>query len=573
MSATSQSLESVIFTGELGHRSPRAPNYQAENRALTMLARELTHSPDSVLQRLVESAAELCRAGSAGISLIEEEKGRKIFRWRAIAGQFAKNLLGTTPRDFSPCGVVVDRNAVELFSRPGLHYPYLDEVNPRISEALLAPFALGGERIGTVWVITHDDNRKFDSEDARVLESLAHFASAAYQVLLSLQAAKEADRGKDEFLAILSHELRSPLSSISMWIQTLLSRDLDQARRRQALVAIERASKLQARMVDDLMDSSSIVAAKLSVELEPTDLSLIVKRAVDTAGDAASEKKIDTKCIVNPNFIPMRGDSARLEQVVGNLVTNAIKFTPQGGTVTVEARCLGEEAEICVTDTGEGISPEFLPHVFDRFRQADSSLTRRHGGLGLGLAISRHLVGLHGGKIQAESKGIGHGSTFRVRLPIERELVAPLGEADSSKTPAKEQKLKGTRILVVEDDPDTRLALETALQLAGSKVRTASTTHDALRSFDAERADVVITDLAMPDADGYALLRALQKLGAERGHLVPVIALTGSVMPEDRRKVYAAGFAIHLTKPVGLTELLEAVAMASSGHAPEFADN
>jgi hypothetical protein len=148
VSATSQSLESVIFTGELGHRSPRAPNYQAENRALTMLARELTRSPDSVLQRLVESAAELCRAGSAGISLIEEEKGRKIFRWRAIAGQFAKNLLGTTPRDFNPCGVVVDRNAVELFSRPGLHYSYLDEVNPRISEALLAPFALGGERIG-----------------------------------------------------------------------------------------------------------------------------------------------------------------------------------------------------------------------------------------------------------------------------------------------------------------------------------------------------------------------------------------------------------------------------------------
>jgi signal transduction histidine kinase/CheY-like chemotaxis protein len=573
MSATSQSLESVIFTGELGHRSPRAPNYQAENRALTMLARELTHSPDSVLQRLVESAAELCRAGSAGISLIEEENGRKIFRWRAIAGQFAPNLLGTTPRDFSPCGVVIDRNAVELFSRPGLHYPYLEEVSPRIIEALLAPFALGGERIGTVWVITHDDNRKFDSEDARVLESLAHFASAAYQVLLSLQAAKDADRRKDEFLAILSHELRSPLSSISMWIQTLLSRDLDQARRRQALIAMERANKLQARMVDDLMDSSSIVAAKLLVELEPTDLSLIVKRAVDAARDAASEKKIATKCIVKPSSIPMRGDSARLEQVVGNLVTNAIKFTPQGGTVTVEVRCPGEEAEICVTDTGEGISPEFLPHVFDRFRQADSSLTRRHGGLGLGLAISRHLVGLHGGKIQAESKGIGHGSTFRVRLPIERELVAPLGEADSSKTPAKEQKLKGTRILVVEDDPDTRLALETALQLAGSKVRTASTTHDALRSFDAERADVVITDLAMPDADGYALLRALQKLGAERGHPVPVIALTGSVMPEDRRKVYAAGFAIHLFKPVGLTELLEAVAMASSGHAPEFADN
>ena len=161
-----------------------------------------------------------------------------------------------------------------------------------MSEALLASFALAGERIGTVWVITHDDNWKFDSEDARVLESLAHFASAAYQVLLSLQAAKEADRGKDEFLAILSHELRSPLSSISMWIQTLLSRDLDQARRRQALVAIERASKLQARMVDDLMDSSSMVAAKLSVELEPTDLSLIVTRAVDTAGDAASERRL-----------------------------------------------------------------------------------------------------------------------------------------------------------------------------------------------------------------------------------------------------------------------------------------
>ena len=412
------SVDSVVATTELERRPTRAPRYEAENRALVELARHLAVSPDDILQKLVETSLELCEAHSAGISLIEEEDGRRIFRWSAIAGMFEKNLGGTTPRDFSPCGVVLDTNAPQLFSRPARHYPYLEAASPPIVEALLQPFSVADRPIGTLWVMANDEQRKFDAEDLRVLGNLATFAAGAYQVVSALQSTREVDKRKAEFLALLSHEMRSPLSAVVTWSSVLVSDAAGPAARERAGRAIQRNAQAQVRMLDDLLDSSRIAAGKLSIRPEAMDLADAVRDAAETVRFQATERGVALVVTTGSESVPIFADPTRMQQVVTNLLSNAVKFTPANGRVTIDVTRQGQLGEVVVRDTGEGIAPDVLPFIFDRFRQGDPSTTRRHGGLGLGLTISRHLLDAQGGMIEAESEGPGRGATFRVRMPL-----------------------------------------------------------------------------------------------------------------------------------------------------------
>jgi CheY-like chemotaxis protein len=385
----------------------------------------------------------------------------------------------------------------------------------------------------------------------------------------SRASAEDANRRKDEFLAILSHDLRSPLNAVLTWIQVLRSPEVDDKARAQALVSLERIARLQTRMVEDLLDISRITSGKLSIELQEADFALILRSAVDTMMATAREKGVEVGMALDAKCVPMRGDPARLQQVIGNLLSNAVKFTPRGGRITVQLACPESFAELRITDTGEGIAPEVLPHVFDRFRQGGTSTTKRHGGLGLGLAIARHVVELHGGTIKAESEGDGRGATFRVRLPLER--ASAVADAALPAPSAGAIDLAGIRVLCVDDDPDTCLALEHVLQQAGCSVRTAGSVPEALRLVALEPPDVVITDLAMPDQDGYALLEALRSRECEGGPVPSVIVLTAAATPQDRQRVTTGGFTLHLTKPVEPNELLTAVRMTVSGLAKQFA--
>ena len=384
----------------------------------------------------------------------------------------------------------------------------------------------------------------------------------------ALAAEREANRRKDEFLAILSHDLRTPLNAVLTWVEVLRNPGVERQTRDRALASLERMAKLQARMIDDLLDISRIASGKLSVELQDVDLAAIIQGAVDTMLNAAKDNGIEIQASLDPRCLPMRGDPARLHQIVANLLSNAVKFTPRGGRITVELRCTDNLAEIDVTDNGVGISPDLLPFVFDRFRQG---MAATRSGLGLGLAIARHVAELHGGSIRAESEGPGRGARFSVRLPLERVgAVLPSPKA-SDQSLESTPRIKGIRVLLVDDDEDTRFALEEVLRQAGALVQAAKSAPEALRRFEEEPPDVLITDLVMPDEDGYVLLELLRSRMTPIGGTLPAIALSGAASPEDRQRVADAGFALHVTKPLDPAELIRAVAMTAAGRAKEFA--
>ena len=363
--------------------------------------------------------------------------------------------------------------------------------------------------------------------------------------------AQMANRAKDEFLATLSHELRTPLNSILGWTRLLNAGTLDPAASRRALETIERNVLLQAKLIDDLLDISRIVSGKLTIERQPVSLAGVVAAAVESQRPAAAAAGLDLRFEPPAAEQPVIGEAARLQQVVANLVSNAIKFTPAGGHVHVSLHFDGSAARLTVSDNGAGIAPEFLPHVFERFRQADASTTRRHGGLGLGLAIVQRLVELHGGSVHADSLGLGSGATFTVTLP-----VAPAAMAATGPEAIEYPDLTGTSILVVDDDGDGRALVALLLERCGARVRTAATVLEALAQVSAAPPDILLSDIAMPGEDGCALMRRLHA----SGRLLPAAAITACVSPEDRARALQAGFKIHLAKPVSPSELFAAVA-------------
>ena len=373
-------------------------------------------------------------------------------------------------------------------------------------------------------------------------------------------SAEEANRLKDQFLAIVSHELRTPLNSILGWSDILQSGRLDKSKKERAVRAIYDSARRQARLIDELLDVSRIISGKLRLERTIVDWAEVITAAIDTARPAADGKGLDIDVQIDPVAGAFVGDAERLQQVVWNLVTNAVKFTPAGGRIRVRLRRTDDAIELSVSDTGEGISPQFLPLVFEPFRQADGSNTRQHGGLGLGLAIVRHLVEAHGGKISAESTGKGQGSTFVINLPMAES--ATLGGTLPLLRPASRVdgvSLEGTRVLVVDDDAAGRDVVVAHLEARDAKVIGAASVVEALAILERERFDVLLVDIAMPDRDGYEFIRAVRGM-SQSVSTTPAAALTAFARVEDRRKSLESGFQMHLTKPVDAAVLVEAVA-------------
>ncbi|HSF38351.1 MAG TPA: ATP-binding protein, partial [Thermoanaerobaculia bacterium] len=358
-------------------------------------------------------------------------------------------------------------------------------------------------------------------------------------------AAEAAGVMKDEFLATLSHELRTPLNAIVGWARLLRSGTLDPERTARALETIERNAHSQSRLIEDLLDVSSIISGKMSLEVRPIQLAPVLDAALDAVRPAAETKAIRLERSLTPETVMIQGDPDRLQQVVWNLLANGLKFTPEGGSVRVSLERRGQRAVVAVSDTGRGIEPEFLPHVFEPFRQADGSITRSHGGLGLGLAIVKRLVELHGGTAMAESPGPGQGSTFVVQLPLRAELTErrardshSSGENSGLLCPPQ---LHSLRILVVDDEPDARELLLTLLRDCGAQVEAVPSVKDALAAFSRLRPEVLISDIAMPDEDGYDLIRQVRTLPAGAGGRIPAVALSAYARAEDRRRAFLAG--------------------------------
>lgn len=381
--------------------------------------------------------------------------------------------------------------------------------------------------------------------------------------------AERASRMKDEFLATLSHELRTPLNAILGWATILADGKLDETELREGLDTIRRNAHAQTQIIEDLLDMSRIVNGKVRLDVQAVDLAAVVRAATETVRPAADAKGIRLKAVLDPTAGPVSGDPNRLQQVLWNLLSNAIKFTRRGGQVQVLLERVNSQIEVHVIDTGDGIKPEFLPHVFDRFRQADASTTRRHGGLGLGLAIVRQLVELHGGTVRVKSPGIGQGSTFTISLPL--TIIHPEPAAQPQRrhprSPARSDaksdqcvSIEGVRVLVVDDEPDARALVKRLLEDCDAKVTTAASADEAITRLHEGRFDVLVSDVGMPGRDGYDLIKTIRNLPGHHGSTISAIALTAYARGEDRVKSIVAGFDLHLSKPVDPSELIAMVA-------------
>jgi signal transduction histidine kinase/CheY-like chemotaxis protein len=369
--------------------------------------------------------------------------------------------------------------------------------------------------------------------------------------------AEAANRMKDEFLATLSHELRTPLTSVLGWVRLLASGKLDAPQTARAVQAIERAGWAQSRLIEDLLDVSRVVAGKLQLNARPTLVQPLVQAAVDSLRPAADAKRITVVTTLDVAPEPIAADADRLQQVAWNLVSNAIKFTPSGGRVDVRLRTTPDEVRLIVADTGIGFTPDVASHLFERFRQGDSSPTRQYGGLGLGLGIVRHVVELHGGTVTAASSGENQGSTFEVRVPV-RPWNAPLVEP-AVKLSTRAPSLRGVTVLVVDDDVHALEFVRATLEQYGAIVVTASSAREAKARFKREPPDVVVSDLLMPDEDGLQLIREIRQIDRAAGRVTPAAALSALARADDRRRALTAGFQMHVAKPVDPSELVSTV--------------
>jgi signal transduction histidine kinase/ActR/RegA family two-component response regulator len=409
-------------------------------------------------------------------------------------------------------------------------------------------------------------------DDGRV-DSIVVVAHDVTALATAKHEAEAANRLKDEFLATLSHELRTPLNAVLGYTQMLRGGVIASDRLPAILETIERNARLQEQLVSDVLDVSRIITGKLRLDVRPVDLTRVIQEALETVTPAATAKGVRLQRVIDHPGVPVAGDAQRLQQVVWNLLSNAVKFTPRGGRVQIRLERVNSHVEITVSDTGEGIAPEFLPHLFQRFQQADGTLTRAHSGLGLGLAISRHLVEAHGGRVDATSPGRGHGTTVRVELPLmivhdnrldDRDRVHPA--ADVMPTPDLAlANLQGIRVLLVDDDVDALQMARDTLAIAGATVTAAGSADEALAALDAQAFDVAVLDIGMPLVDGYQLLRRIRARPPGRQGRIPAAALTAYARTVDRTRSLKEGFQLHLTKPVQPSELAAAVLTLASG--------
>jgi PAS domain S-box-containing protein len=438
--------------------------------------------------------------------------------------------------------------------------------------SMAAPMAVMGRIVGTVEVQSYQ-LAAFKPEHVTAMRMAANLAAVAIENLRLFElesnaraSAEASNRLKDEFLATLSHELRTPLTAVLGWLSLLRSGKLDEDTQQQALATIERNANAQAQLIEDILDVSRIITGQLRLDVRPFDFSEVIDSAIASVRPAAEAKQIRIETMIDRQASLVWGDAVRLQQVVWNLISNAVKFTPREGRITIQLESDNSHTKIVVRDTGQGINPEFLPYVFDRFRQADSTSTRTHSGLGLGLAIVRHLVEMHGGQVRAESEGVGRGASFTLELPVRSERsemgqeVVAYQSGEEATGLDRPTLLKDISVLVVDDEPDTRALLRHALEQCGARVTTAANASEALAVLKKMRPDVLLSDIGMPGEDGYDLIRRVRALEPERGGRLPAIALTAYVGADDRQRAISAGYHAHVGKPVELTKLATLVA-------------
>jgi PAS domain S-box-containing protein len=429
----------------------------------------------------------------------------------------------------------------------------------------ISPLSHEGRVIGTLTII--EDVTERVAREAALQAQVEERSRLLSSENLARREAERANRLKDEFLATISHELRNPLNAILGWAHMMRVGKLNEANMERAVETIYRNAKSQSQLVADLLDVSRIISGKLRLDVRTVDLISIVNAAIDSIRPAADAKGIRLQTLLDPTAGPISGDADRLQQIVWNLLTNAVKFTPKGGRIQVNVQRIDSHVEIVVSDSGVGISKEFLPYVFDRFRQADASTTRIHGGLGLGLSIVRQLVDLHGGSVSVYSEGEDKGATFTITLPFVG-VISNEKEAEPVQSTQSEEvisfdglpSLQGLKVLVVDDEADTRELIGEVLKECGSDVIITRSVEEALAALEQHKPDILISDLGMPDEDGYSLIEKIRALPSERGGDIPAAALTAYARAEDRMRVLRSGFQFHLPKPVDSAELVTVVA-------------
>jgi signal transduction histidine kinase/ActR/RegA family two-component response regulator len=437
---------------------------------------------------------------------------------------------------------------------------------------VIVPLIVQETRFGALTLAYGGSGRRYDERDLTVASELARRAAVAidnarlYELSQRERSRVEAaTRAKDEFVAMVSHELRNPLNAILGWLRLMRSGTLPESKRAHAFDVIERNAQAQSQLVADLLDISRVITGKIRINPSQVDLSNVVEMAIEGIRPAADAKRVTVDVDLEREHAILRGDGERLQQVVWNLLANAVKFTPKGGHVLVRLRAVESDLELTVQDDGAGISPDFLPQVFESFRQSDISASRSHGGLGIGLSIARHIVELHGGSVRAESNGVGKGATFVVRLPI-RPLVSTI--LAPSQVPATKAQgphmmlpigLEGIRVLVVDDEPDARELVSYVLEACGMEVRVAAGAAQALAELEDFTPSVILSDVGMPHEDGYSLIRSVRTLRDDTKRNIPAIALTAFARNEDRTRALVEGFNVHMAKPVEPTVLVNAI--------------
>ena len=544
---------------------------------------------ESVLREVLRAAMAVQDTGLGLLSLCDgEHPGLRLGVHAGLDDDFLRHVETVSPGD-GPCGTAyVERRrvVVEDTEVDPIYAPYREAARRvGVRSCHSTPLiSRRGTTIGVLSVLFAEPHRPSDREmrlmdlyariaadsieSARLHERLQQELEDRRQSLAREHTARAeaeaANRMKDEFLATVSHELRTPLNAILGWSHILRSSKPDEVTVARGVEVIERNAQTQAQLIGDILDASRVITGSLRLNCGPVDLAGVINAAIDSVRLVAEGKGGQLAVILDPSARHITGDASRLQQVVWNLLSNAIKFTAAGGRVELRLERADGQAQITVTDTGEGVAADFLPFIFDRFRQADSTITRRHGGLGLGLAIVRNLVELHEGSVRAESAGEGYGSSFIVRLPLARPIGgAPADSADGGATPA----LRGVQILVVDDDQDALDMLTLVLTDAGAAVRTAASAAEALALLRWIRPHVLVSDLAMPDQDGYSLIRNLRAVERETGRETPAVALTAYVRVQDRARAEAAGFNVFVEKPVDPEELIAVIAGVAESRA------
>ncbi|HEY9737317.1 MAG TPA: ATP-binding protein, partial [Trichocoleus sp.] len=569
------------FESEREHLLTRERQYINQLRGLTTAAMTITDSAlsvEQVLQVITDQAAAIIEAHQSVTSLTVDQNWVQAINAVYLSDKYAQWRDYDEMPDGSgiyACVCHLNRpvrmTQAELEAHPRWKgFGEASDRHPPMRGWLAAPLVgRDGHNIGLVQLSDKYEG-EFTPSDESILVQLAQMASIAIEnarlfeaeqqarsaAEASREEAQAANRVKDEFLAVLSHELRSPLNPILGWSALLQNSKLDEAKTAIALATIHRNAKLQSELIEDLLDVSRILQGKLSLDVAPVNLAAVVNAAIETVQLAAEAKSIRLEVSLDPQGGLVSGDATRLQQVVWNLLSNAVKFTAAGGRVTVRLEHQTSHAQITVSDTGRGIAPDFLPYVFDYFRQASSATTRKFGGLGLGLAIVRHLVELHGGRVRAESAGEGQGATFLVRLPL-----MPTAPPSNPGNPPSERAadLSNISILLVDDDTDTREFVAFLLELQGARVTVATSAYEALQALAQSKPDLLLSDIGMPEMDGYTLIRQVRTLPPEGGGQVPAIAVTAYAGEINQQQALAAGFQKHLSKPIDPNGLVQEI--------------